>query len=144
MQIKDLVTPNEYLILERQAPYKSEYRDGQIVAMSGASRQHNIITANVVAELHAQLKQRSCTVLPSDMRVKVTSTGLYTYPDVVVVCGEALFDDNQQDTLLNPTLIVEVLSKSTEAYDRGDKFKHYRHLPSLAEYLLISQDKPGR
>jgi Uma2 family endonuclease len=109
--------------------------------MSGASKQHNLITANVLAELHAQLKKRPCTIYPSDMRLKVSATGLYTYPDVTIVCAEAQFDDNQQDTLLNPTVIVEVLSKSTEAYDRGEKFAHYRKLPSLAEYILIAQDK---
>ena len=89
-----------------------------------------------------QLKARPCTTYPSDMRVKVSPTGLYTYPDVTVVCGEARFEDNQQDTLLNPTLIVEVLSESTEAYDRGGKFAHYRKLTSLMEYVLITQTKP--
>jgi Uma2 family endonuclease len=109
--------------------------------MSGASRRHNIITANVLAKLHAQLEQRPCTVFPSDMRVKVMATTSYFYPDVTVVCGEAILEDDWQDTLLNPTLIVEVLSKSTEAYDRGEKFKHYRQFPTLVEYLLIAQDR---
>jgi Uma2 family endonuclease len=98
--------------------------------------------ANVIGELRSQLKGRPCTTYPSDMRVKVSPTGLYTYPDVIVVCDEALFEDNQQDTLLNPTLIVEVLSESTEAYDRGGKFAHYRKLASLMEYVLITQTKP--
>lgn len=140
-QPKIYVMPQEYLTIERQAKYKSEYSDGQIFAMSGASKQHNLIVANVLGELHAQLKKRPCTVYPSDMRLKVSPTGLYTYPDVSVVCGEAEFDDDHQDTLLNPTLIVEVLSKSTEAYDRGEKFEQYRKLASLAEYILIAQDK---
>jgi Uma2 family endonuclease len=135
-------TPEEYLALERQAPCKSEYYAGEIFAMAGASRWHNLIVTNVLREFSLQLKGRPCTTYPSDMRVKVSPTGLYTYPDVIVVCGEAQFEDHQQDTLLNPTLIVEVLSESTEAYDRGGKFAHYRKLPSLMEYVLIAQTKP--
>jgi Uma2 family endonuclease len=135
-------TPEEYLALERQAPCKSEYYAGEIFAMAGASRWHNLIVANVVGELRSQLKGRPCATYPSDIRVKVSPTGLYTYPDVTVVCGEAQFEDNQQDTLLNPTLIVEVLPESTEAYDRGGKFAHYRKLAFLMEYVLIAQTKP--
>jgi Uma2 family endonuclease len=135
-------TPEEYLALERQAQCKSEYYAGEIFAMAGASRWHNLIVTNVLRELSTQLKGRPCTTYPSDMRVKVNPTGLYSYPDVTVVCGEAQFEDNQQDTLLNPTLIVEVLSESTEAYDRGGKFAHYRKLASLMEYVLIAQTKP--
>ena len=132
----------EYLALERKAEYKSEYFAGEIFAMSGASERHNLIVTNIVAALHAQFRNRLCKVYASDMRVKVGATGLHTYPDVVALCGDARFDDDQQDTLLNPAVLIEVLSKSTEAYDRGDKAEHYRKLPSLAEYLLISQDKP--
>ena len=135
-------TPEEYLALERQAPCKSEYYAGEIFAMAGASRWHDLTVTNVLRELSLQLKGQPCTTYPSDMRVKVSPTGLYTYPDVIVVCGEAQFEDHQQDTLLNPTLIVEVLSESTEAYDRGGKFTHYRKLPSLVEYVLITQTKP--
>ena len=135
-------TPKEYLALERQAQCKSEYYAGDIFAMAGASRWRNLIVANVVGERRSQLKGRPCATYPSDMRVKISPTGLYTYPDVTVVCGEAEFEDSQQDTLLNPTLIVEVLSESTEAYDRGGKFAHYRKLASLAEYVLIAQTKP--
>lgn len=135
-------TPEEYLTLERQAQCKSAYYAGEIFATAGASRWHNLIVTNVLRELSLQLKGRPCTTYPSDMRVKVSPTGLYTYPDVTVVCGEAQSEDHQQDTLLNPTLIVEVLSESTEAYDRGGKFAHYRKLPSLLEYVLITQTKP--
>jgi Uma2 family endonuclease len=135
-------TPEEYLALERQAECKSEYYAGEILAMAGASRWHNLVVANVIGELRSQLKGRPCTTYPSDMRVKISPTGLYTYPNVTVVCGEAQFEDHQQDTLLNPTLIVEVLSESTEAYDRGDKFAHYRKLASLTQYVLITQTKP--
>jgi Uma2 family endonuclease len=135
-------TPEEYLALERQAECKSEYYAGEIFAMAGASRWHNLIVTNVLRELSLQLKGRPCTTYPSDMRVKINPTGLYTYPDVTVVCGAAQFEDNQQDTLLNPTLIVAVLSESTEAYDRGGKFAHYRKVASLMEYVLIIQTKP--
>ena len=135
-------SPQEYLKLERQAEYKSEYVNGEIFAMSGASEEHNLIVMNVAAALHTQFRGRPCKVYANDMRVKVSPTGLYTYSDVVAVCGEAQLEDAHLDTLLNPTLLVEVLSSSTEAYDRGEKAEHYRRLPSLAEYLLISQDKP--
>jgi Uma2 family endonuclease len=135
-------TPEEYLALERQAQCKSEYAAGAIFAIAGASRWHNLIVANLIGERRSRLKGCPCATYPSDMRVKISPTGLYTYPDVTVVCGEAQFEDNQQDTLLNPTLIVEVLSESTEAYDRGGKFAHYRKLPSLMEYVLITQTKP--
>ena len=140
-QVQQHYTPEEYLALERQAQCKSEYYAGEIFAMAGASRWHNLIVTNVLRELSLQLKGRPCTTYPSDMRVKVSPTGLYTYPDVTVVCGEAQFEDNQQDTLLNPTLIVEVLSESTERYDRGKKFSFYRTIESLAEYVLVAQDE---
>jgi len=138
---KTLFTPEQYLSLERQAEQKSEYFNGEIFAMAGASREHNLIITNVVASLHGQLKGRPCEVYPSDMRLKVTATGLYTYPDVVVVCGEPQLEDQEGDTLLNPTLLVEVLSSTTEAYDRGEKSAHYRRLESVKEYVLIAQDR---
>jgi Uma2 family endonuclease len=138
---KQRLTPAEYLEIERAADHKSEFFAGEMFAMAGASPPHVLITSNVSGELHAQLKGRPCRVYSSDLRVRVSETGLYTYPDVVVVCGEQQFDDEKGDTLLNPTLIVEVLSPTTEAYDRGDKFDHYRRLPSLREYLLIAQDR---
>ena len=126
-------TPEQYLELERKAPYKNEFVNGQIYAMPGASRAHNLITGNTHREVSSQLRGRPCETYVSDMRVKVNTTGLYTYPDVVVVCGEIRFDDAQKDTLLNPTVLIEVLSPSTEAYDRGEKFAHYRRLASLQE-----------
>lgn len=139
-QLADM-TPEEYLAFERKADLKNEYFEGEIFAMAGASKEHNIIVGNTFAELHAQLKKRSCQVYSNDMRVKVSPTGLYTYPDLVVVCGKEQFDDKHKDTLLNPTIIIEVLSGSTEAYDRGEKFKQYRQLDSLMEYILIAQNK---
>lgn len=135
------VTIDEYLALERPAETKSEYLDGEVFLMTGASRKHNLVAGNVFASLHAQLRDRACEAFAGDMRVRISATNLFTYPDVVVVCGEPAFDDAELDTLLNPMLIVEVLSKSTEDYDRGTKFAHYRTLPSLREYLLLAQDR---
>ena len=136
------LTPQQYLARERQAVTKSEYLRGEMFAMSGASREHNLIAGNVNRELGEQLRERECEVYQADMRVKIRPTGLYTYPDVTVVCGEPEFEDAEVDTLLNPTVLVEVLSPSTADYDRGGKFTHYRRLPSLQEYVLISQDRP--
>lgn len=140
-QSKSRYTPEEYLAIERNSDVKSEYFGGEIFAMSGASERHNLITANILAALHTQFRGRPCKVYSSDMRVRVSSTGLYTYSDVVALCGKARFDDEQKDTLLNPGVIIEVLSKSTEAYDRGEKSEHYRKIDSLTEYLMVSQEK---
>ncbi|MDQ3703787.1 MAG: Uma2 family endonuclease [Chloroflexota bacterium] len=134
-------SPEQYLAIEREAQSRNEYVNGGIYAMSGASREHNLITGNVFAEVRAQLRGRPCEVYVGDMRVKVSSTGMYTYPDVVAVCGEPIFDDEHVDTLTNPTMIVEVLSPSTEGYDRGEKFAHYRRLETLRDYVLVAQDK---
>ena len=134
-------TSEHYLALERQAKHRSEYINGFIFAMAGASRQHNLIAGNIFGELRTQLRGRPCEAYINDMRVKVNVTGLYTYPDVAALCGEPIFEDTQGDSLLNPSVIVEVLSDSTEAYDRGEKFAHYRRLESLRDYILIAQDK---
>jgi Uma2 family endonuclease len=136
---KTHLTPEEYLALERKAETRSEYLDGDMVAMSGGTREHNLIVGNIVRELGIQLKGRPCEVYPSDMRVKVSASGLYTYPDVTVVCGDPQFEDSRRDTLLNAVVIVEVLSESTESHDRGAKFAHYRKDPSVIEYVLVSQ-----
>ncbi|HYX72840.1 MAG TPA: Uma2 family endonuclease [Nitrososphaera sp.] len=135
------LTPEEYLAIERKAEYKSEYIDGEMIAMTGATRIHNLITANIIGELRQQLKEAQCEVYSNDMRVRIPATGLYTYPDAIVVCGEPKLEDNFFDTLLNPTLIVEVLSSSTESHDRGQKFSDYRTVESLAEYLLVAQEE---
>ncbi|HZP80319.1 MAG TPA: Uma2 family endonuclease [Chthonomonadaceae bacterium] len=136
------LTPQEYLERERKAERKSEYYDGVIVAMSGASKEHNRITFNISGELYAQLKGKPCQAFVSDLRVRVPECNCYYYPDVVVVCGEPVFEDAELDTLLNPTLVIEVLSESTQAYDRGDKMECYQTLESLQAYVLVSQDKP--
>ena len=134
------LTRQEYLAWERQQQTRHEYVNGEIHAMTGASRKHNLICANLLANLHAQLRGRPCEVYAADMRVKVAETGLYTYPDILVACGQPEFEDAEVDTLLNPVLIIEVLSDATERSDRGAKFAHYRALPSLLEYLLVAQD----
>jgi len=140
VQTQHIYTPEEYLALEREAATKSEFVNGEIFAMAGASCVHMTIAFNVAGELHRQLKGRPCTAYISDMRVKVSPTGMYTYPDMVVVCGREQLEEGEVDTLLNPTVIIEVLSPSTEGYDRGAKFAHYRRLESLQEYLLVAQD----
>jgi Uma2 family endonuclease len=142
LQPRRYFTPEEYLALERKAEYKSEYVDGEIFAMSGASETHNVIAGNVFASLHTQFRGRPCRAYTSDMRVNVRPGKVYTYPDVVAVCGEPLFHDTYKDMLVNPTVIVEVLSPSTEAYDRGDKSLRYRQLASIQEYVLVSQEQP--
>ena len=134
-------TPQEYLALERKSETRNEYYNGEIFAMAGASREHNLIAGNLFRDIGNQLEDRPCETYLSDMRVWIEATGLYTYPDVVVVCGEPRFQDREVDTLLNPTVIVEVLSPTTAAYDRGDKFRHYRRIDSLREFVLISQDR---
>ncbi len=138
------LSPQEYLAVERDSEIRHEFFAGQMFAMGGggASREHNLITLNVGAKLHAHLSGHPCEAYVNDMRVKVDSSGLYTYPDIVIVCDKPQFEDEEVDTLLNPQVILEVLSKSTESYDRGKKFEHYRRLPSLEEYLLVSQDEP--
>jgi len=141
-QPKPHLSPEAYLAAERVAPFKSEYVNGEVFAMAGASVQHVLIAANLVGELRTQLKERDCRVFSADLRVKVSASGLYTYPDVAVVCGPLLFDDDRQDTLLNPLVLIEVLSESTQDYDRGGKFELYRALASLREYVLVAQDRP--
>jgi Uma2 family endonuclease len=134
--------PAEYLVFERaQTDAKHEYLDGEITAMGGASLQHNLIAVNVLTALRTQMRGRLCDVFSGDMRVKVSATGLYTYPDISALCGERQLEDDAFDTLLNPCVIIEILSPSTEAYDRGVKFAHYQSIESLQVYALIAQDK---
>jgi Uma2 family endonuclease len=142
-QSQPRLTPEQYLELERAAQdVRSEYYNGRMYAMSGGSHPHAIVIGNLARELGIALKRGPCLVTTSDMRVRVSKTGLYTYPDVVVVCDPPKYGDGRHDTLLNPTLILEVLSPSTEAYDRGFKFAQYRMLESLREYVLVSQSEP--
>jgi len=140
-QVKSYITPEEYLAFERKAETKNEYVNGEIFAMTGASRKHNLIALYIAGELRQQLKGKPCEVYPGDMRVKAPASRSYVYPDVVVVCGEPQLEDDYLDTLLNPTLVVEVLSKSTESYNRLAKSSYYRTIESLSEYLLVSQEE---
>jgi len=141
-QPKTPCTPEEYLALERSCEAKHEYYNGEIFATSGASKWHVLIVTNLVYELQSQLKDGPCQVYSTDLRVRVAPTGLYTYPDVILLCDEPRFSDEQQDTLLNPALIIEVLSEAAKDYDRGGKFEQYRTIESFVEYLLIAQDRP--
>lgn len=135
------LTPEEYLTIERAAGHKSEYVDGEMFALSGASFAHTVITMNMAAGLHTRLRDKPCTVHSADLKVRVEATGLHAYPDVVVVCGEPRFVIAERDVIANPLLLVEVLSESTEKWDRGAKFGHYRRLPSLMEVLFVSQSE---
>ncbi|WP_020558802.1 Uma2 family endonuclease [Thiofilum flexile] len=139
--IQSYLTPSAYLMLERQSTERAEFINGQIYAMAGASREHNQLVFNLTGLLHAQLRQKPCSAFVADMRVRTRPNEAYFYPDLTVACGELQFEDEKSDTLINPTLIIEVLSPSTEGYDRGAKFAHYRRLASLQEYILVAQDR---
>lgn len=136
------LTPEQYLLWERQSETKSEYFDGEIFAMTGASREHNQMAANLVRVLGNQLLEKPCNVYSSDMKVKIEKVTKYTYPDIVIACQPERFEDEKRDVLLNPVVIMEILSDSTEAYDRGRKFLHYQLIDSLVDYILIAQDSP--
>jgi Uma2 family endonuclease len=138
---KRLLTPQEYLTQERLAPFKSEFYRGEVFAMAGASPNHFSVKDNMVELVGSQLKGGPCRRYSSDMRVKIDATGLYTYPDIVIVCGKPQYEDQVFYTLLNPQALVEVLSESTENYDRGAKFRHYQKIPSLQEIVLVAQDE---
>jgi Uma2 family endonuclease len=136
------VTPDEYLAGERLSESRSEYLDGVVCAMTGASANHIQIVGNLTIELGTQLRARDCRVFPIDMKVRLPDSRKFFYPDVTIVCGELQFHDNRRDIILNPVLIIEVLSESTEAFDRGAKFQAYQTLDSLKEYVLVAQDRP--
>jgi Uma2 family endonuclease len=136
------LTESNYLENERAADFKSEFFEGEMFAMAGGTPMHSLIATNLAGEFRARLKGRPCVPFNSDLRLKVEATGLFTYPDLSVVCGPLRFADPAQDTIVNPTVLVEALSDSTEGYDRGKKFEHYRQIPTLREYLLVSQNEP--
>ncbi len=135
------VSPEEYLERERKAETRSEYIRGEIFAMAGASVRHGRIVTNLVMEIGAQLRTGNCSVFSTGLRLAVKRAGAYTYPDVMVVCGEPITIDDRHDTIVNPVLIIEVLSPSTKDYDRGQKFEYYRMLSSLKEYVTVAQDE---
>ena len=131
-----------YLEAEEASPTKHEYLRGEVYAMAGGTPEHAALMMAVGAELTMALRGRPCRVYASELRIRIEATDLSTYPDVSVVCGPPAISNIDRNAITNPVLIVEVLSDSTEAYDRGEKFGHYRHLPSLREYLLVSQHRP--
>lgn len=135
------VSPAEYLEFERNSELKHEYRDGEIVQMIGGTQSHNFVEANLLRIILTKLVDKTYDVYPGNMRVKVSEAGIYTYPDIAIVKGKSQLEDEHGDTLLNPAVIFEVLSPSTESYDRGQKFEHYRNIDSLAEYVLVAQDR---
>lgn len=139
---KPKYTEAEYLALERAAEYKSEFYNGEIFAMAGAKYEHNVVKENIARHLGNQLVGGPCRTLTSDMKVKVEATGLIAYPDIVVFCGEPQFLDDRRDVLLNPLIVVEVLSPSTERYDRRTKLRHYQQIPTLMEVVLVSPEEP--
>lgn len=138
---KRRLTPAEYLAIEVASEGRHEFHDGEMFAMNGGSYWHNLVKDNLARALGNRLSGRGCTVLTSDQRVKVDATGLYTYPDVVVFCGKPVFEDGVHYSAVNPLVLAEVLSDSTEKYDRGVKFGHYRQLASVEEYLVLAQDR---
>jgi Uma2 family endonuclease len=135
------LTPMEYLAIERAAPTKSEFYDGEMFAMAGGTALHSLIGTNVTGEFRNKLRGKHCVPYNADLRIQVQATGLFTYPDLSIICGPLQFAD-ADDTVTNPSVLIEVLSPSTEAYDRGQKFLQYRQIPSLREYLLVSQHEP--
>lgn len=135
------LSEEEYLAFERAADERHEYAEGEIFAMSGGTWEHNLIAANILRELSTAVLDRPCSANGSDMRIQIPATKRYTYSDVLVVCGQPVFTDEKRDTLVNPIVIIEVLSDSTESYDRGDKFEQYETLPSLRDYVLVSRKK---
>lgn len=136
------LTAEEYLAIEREAEFKSEYVDGRMYMMAGASEPHVVTTGNIFREIASQIRGRGCRAYVTDMKIQVSLRGQYSYPDVAVVCGQPQFHDEHQDVVTNPIVIVEVLSPSTEAYDRGLKSQRYRQMDSLQEILLAAQDRP--
>lgn len=138
-----MYTQEEYLELERAAEYKSEYYRGEIFAMSGAKFNHNRIKENLSVAVGLFLKGKSCSSLSSDMRVHIPENTLYTYPDILIVCGEPMFQDDRMDTLLNASVIIEVLSPSTANYDQGKKFHFYQSMRTMVEYVLIDSQEVG-
>lgn len=138
---QEYITTDQYFTLEEGSDVKHEYYRGVIYAMTGGTARHNLIVANMIALLHGQLRGTSCHVFPSDLRLKIESAGLYTYPDISVICGPIFYADNRQDTVTNPMVLIEILSPSTENYDRGKKFEHYRTIETLQEYIVVAQDR---
>jgi Uma2 family endonuclease len=137
------LTVEQYLAIEQKAEFKSEFFQGEMFAMAGAAPLHNFILENLSVEIGSRLRKGPCRTVSSDQRVSVEATGLYTYPDLLIVCGEPQFDSVDRNSITNPVAIIEVLSPSTEKYDRGPKFRNYQQIPSLKDYVLVSQEEPN-
>jgi len=135
-------TREEYLAIEDQMDFRSEFYDGEIIAMSGGSRNHSVICFNTIRRIGEGIDEKNCVGFDSNMKLDIAEQNLFVYPDVMVVCGDIEFSENRTDIIRNPVLIIEVPSPSTEGFDRGDKFAYYRSLPSFREYVLISQNEP--
>ncbi|HEX8499921.1 MAG TPA: Uma2 family endonuclease [Pyrinomonadaceae bacterium] len=135
-------TPEEYLALERLSEIRHEFLDGTVYAMAGESPTHSAICFNLAGALHPQLRETNCRGFSPNMKVRAGEAGLYAYPDLAVACGEAFFHDRHGDVLLNPVVVFEVLSRSTQTYDRGEKFERYKSIETLRDYVLVSQDRP--
>lgn len=140
---KTKMSEEEYLAIERASDFKSEFFNGEMFAMAGASLHHNLIKDNLVVRIGAQLSGSNCRTVSSDQRLKVNRTGLYTYPDIMIVCGKPERAEPDSETIVNPQVIIEVLSDKTESYDRYEKFEHYKRLPSVREYILVAQNRMG-
>ena len=141
-KVKPYITPGEYLEIERSAEYKSEYYNGEMYALAGAGFNHNVILSNLAIFLGNHIRDKNCYQFINDMRLFIPVYSLYTYPDVMIICSNIKFTDEKKDTVLNPLLIIEILSKTTESYDRGKKFEFYRSITSLKEYVMVSSDRP--
>ncbi len=138
---KSELSPTQYVAIENEAAFRSEYFDGEMFAMAGASEKHNDVLMNLSGELYNRLKGGRCRVRVTDQRCKVERTGLYTYPDIVIICGKSIPASDDPLSIINPTAIIEILSPSTKDYDRGAKFRNYQQIPSLVEYVLVAQDE---
>jgi Uma2 family endonuclease len=136
------IPPEEYLELDRASEHKHEYYNGEMFAMSGGSPRHAVIAANLIREFGIAVETKGCLVATSDLRVRAAPSGLYTYPDLTVYCGDLRFAEGTNDTIVNPALLVEVLLPSSESHDRGLKWEQYRQIESLRDYVLVSQDRP--
>jgi Uma2 family endonuclease len=141
--VKKKMTEEEYLAQERVNAFKSEFFNGEVFAMAGASINHNVIKDNLIGDLHGKLAGAGCRTLSSDQRLKVNQTGLYTYPDIMIVCEKPERAEADSETIVNPQVIIEVLSDKTESYDRYEKFEHYKRLSSVREYVLVAQNRIG-
>jgi Uma2 family endonuclease len=139
---RSLISREAYLALERESDERHEYIAGEVFAMAGGTETHALIIGNLIAALHSPTRRRGCRIYPGDVRIAISAIDIYTFPDVSLVCGQPQHEENRRDILLNPKVVIEVLSPSTERYERGQKFHQYQHIPSLDAYILVAQELP--